>query len=105
MMESEADVKKGVRKLLDSYGASVWYFMPVPTGYGVRGVPDFIVCFRGRFLAIEAKRPDVSTELKGLQRDHQVAILAAHGLHVVVHNETDIAGLKPVLDHLMRYTP
>lgn len=102
MMESEADVKKGVRELLDSYGNQAWYFMPVPTGYGVRGVPDFIVCFRGLFLAIEAKAPKVSTELKGLQRKHQVSILTADGLHFVVHNESDIVGLKTALDHLTR---
>jgi hypothetical protein len=29
--------------------------MPIGTGYGNSGVPDFLVCHGGEFLAIEAK--------------------------------------------------
>jgi hypothetical protein len=52
-MKNEADVKKRVKQILKELGA--WYFMPVPTGYGVQGIPDFICCYRGLFIAIETK--------------------------------------------------
>lgn len=54
-MKNEADVKKEIVAYLKSVGA--WYDNPVRNGYGRRGVPDIVVCYRGRFLAIEAKRP------------------------------------------------
>jgi len=33
----------------------VYYAMPMGTGYGNSGVPDFLCCIKGTFLAIEAK--------------------------------------------------
>lgn len=52
-MKKEADVKKEVKRILNKLG--IWYFMPVPTGYGVQGIPDFICCAEGVFIAIETK--------------------------------------------------
>lgn len=52
-MTPEGKVKKEIKTYLDSIGA--YYFMPVPMGYGKRTV-DFLVCWRGAFIAIEAKR-------------------------------------------------
>lgn len=49
----EAAVKEKVTALLNSY-AGIWYYMPVPTGYGKRTV-DYLGCFRGVFFAIETK--------------------------------------------------
>src|SRR4051812_39961252 len=49
----EGKVKKIVRGILERYG--VYYYMPVPTGFGSRTV-DFIGCSKGRFFAIETKR-------------------------------------------------
>jgi hypothetical protein len=61
----ERDVKVEIKKILDARGA--FYFMPVPTGYGVKGVSDFIVCYRGHYIAIEAKGPG------GKPSPHQLA--------------------------------
>lgn len=33
----------------------VWFFLPVAGIYAKKGIPDFICCANGRFLAIEAK--------------------------------------------------
>jgi hypothetical protein len=49
----EAKVKEKIKKILKEHGA--WYAMPMGTGYGNSGVPDFLVCLNGNFLAIEAK--------------------------------------------------
>ena len=49
----EVKVKKQIRKLLDELG--VYYAMPIGTGYGNSGVPDFLVCANGVFIGVEAK--------------------------------------------------
>ena len=50
----EKEVKERVKKHLRKYGA--YWFMAVQTGYGSTTL-DFLVCHRGRFLAVETKRP------------------------------------------------
>jgi hypothetical protein len=49
----EKKVKIKVRKCLDELGA--YYSMPVTSGYGNSGAPDFLVCLDGRFIGIECK--------------------------------------------------
>lgn len=52
-MTPEGKVKDEVRRLLDCY-QGIWYYMPVPTGYGMKTI-DFLGCFRGSFFGIETK--------------------------------------------------
>ena len=49
----EYAVKQDIKELLTSIGA--WFFMPVPTGYGRRGISDFVGIYKGRGFLIEAK--------------------------------------------------
>ena len=49
----EAKVKEKIKKILKAHGA--YFAMPMGTGYGNSGVPDFLCCVNGKFLAIEAK--------------------------------------------------
>jgi len=49
----ESKVKAKIKAILKEHG--VYYAMPIGTGYGNAGVPDFLCCMDGRFLAIEAK--------------------------------------------------
>lgn len=51
----EKSVKKQIKEYLKSIGA--YQFWPVQMGYGARTV-DCLVCFQGRFLAIEVKRSE-----------------------------------------------
>ena len=53
-MTPEGKVKKECRAYLKSIGAYV--FSPVQMGYGAATVDD-LCCIRGRFVAIEYKRP------------------------------------------------
>lgn len=53
MATPESKVKEKIKKILKERGA--YYAMPMGTGYGNSGVPDFLVCLNGEFLAIEAK--------------------------------------------------
>lgn len=49
----ESKVKAKIKAILKEHG--VYYAMPIGTGYGNAGVPDFLCCVDGIFLAIEAK--------------------------------------------------
>ena len=49
----ESKVKTKIKAILKEHG--VYYAMPMGTGYGNAGVPDFLCCVNGYFLAIEAK--------------------------------------------------
>lgn len=51
----EGKVKDKIKKILKEH--NIYYAMPMGTGYGNAGVPDFLCCVppHGRFLAIEAK--------------------------------------------------
>jgi len=65
----EAKVKKRVRKVLDELDA--YYVMPVTGGYGSSGAPDFLVCYRGKFIGIECKAGDnqpTALQFKNLRR-------------------------------------
>lgn len=54
-MKNEGDVKKVVKKVFNSYGDDIWYFMPPANGYGRSGIPDFLGCYKGRMFAVETK--------------------------------------------------
>lgn len=54
-MTPEGKVKRAINKVLDKY-KSIYKFMPVPSGYGKSSL-DYILCFHGRFIAVEAKAP------------------------------------------------
>lgn len=49
----EAKVKNRIKNILNEH--DIYYAMPMGTGYGNSGVPDFLCCWKGKFLAIEAK--------------------------------------------------
>lgn len=49
----EQKVKAKIRATLRALDH--WYCTPIGSAYGHAGVPDFLVCVRGRFVGIEAK--------------------------------------------------
>ena len=49
----ESKVKASIKKILLRH--HIYYVMPIGSGYGNAGVPDFICNVNGKFLAIEAK--------------------------------------------------
>lgn len=84
----ESKVKKAIRKILDEHGA--YYAMPIGTGYGRSGVPDFLVCVRGRFLAVEAKANGGKTT--ALQEFNLEKIRNSGGVAMVI-DETNLGDL------------
>lgn len=95
----EVKVKKQIRAILDAYG--VYYAMPIGTGYGNSGVPDFLCCVNGHFLAIEAKAGKGKTT--ALQDAHIEKIRGCGGTALVI-NETNMVTLLGVINHFKEPT-
>jgi len=82
----EGRVKAGIKKHLDAIGA--WYFMPVSNGMGRHGIPDFLACIDGEFVAIEAKRPG-ELESTTLHQNRELNEIATAGGHAMVLDNPD----------------
>lgn len=98
-MTPEAKVKKQIRAILEAEG--VYYAMPMGTGYGNSGVPDFLCCVAGKFMAIEAKAGKGRTT--ALQDAHIQRITIAQGVAMVI-NEQNIDSLTPLLRYMQGKT-
>lgn len=88
MATPESKVKTAIKRVLASAG--VYYTMPMGTGYGKSGVPDFICCVSGYFLAIEAKAGKGTTT--ALQ-DREIATIKAAGGAALIINENNFNDL------------
>jgi len=88
----EAKVKKKVVAILRQHGA--YFFYPVTGGYGRSGVPDIIVCHKGRFIGIECKAGN--NKPTPLQEQNLNAIQAAGGTSLVI-NEDNISTVEETL--------
>lgn len=95
MATKEHLVKAAVKALFHKY--DVYYAMPMGTGYGKSGVPDFLACCAGRFLAVEAKAGKGTTT--ALQDRELAAIRAAGGAALVI-NESNIHELENTINQL-----
>lgn len=79
----ESKVKTKIKAILKEQG--VYYAMPIGTGYGNAGVPDFLCCVNGRFVAIEAKAGNGQTT--ALQDKNLRDIAAANGITFVIRED------------------
>lgn len=87
----KAEIKEGLQKI----GAHV--FQPVPSGYGKSAV-DFICCYKGRYLAIEAKRADGKGQLTALQAKFLANVEAAGGIAVVARSWQGVEAHLELID-------
>lgn len=97
-MTPEGAVKTAIKKLLVAEG--VYYFMPVSNGMGRHGIPDFICCVNGRFLAVEAKAGSGKTT--ALQ-DRELQHIQDAGGHALVVREDGIGALRLYI-HILKET-
>lgn len=96
----EAKVKKKIKDMLKAYGA--YYAMPVAGMFGSAGVPDFLVCYVGVFIGIEAKAGRGKTT--ALQDKNLRDIREAGGQAIVV-NEQNIDELEDLLERVLNSSP
>lgn len=84
----EGKVKAAVKKVLQA--RDIWYFMPMQNGFGVVGIPDFICCWRGQFLAIETKAPGKRKDTTPNQDRRIQEIIDHGGWAIVVDDERQL---------------
>lgn len=80
----EGKVKDACVELLKQHKA--YYFFPVMGGYGRSGIPDIIVCHKGRFLGVECKAG--YNKPTALQEREMAEIHKAGGSAMVVREDT-----------------
>lgn len=93
----EAKVKAKIKKILTEH--NVYYAMPIGTGYGNSGVPDFLCCVNGKFVAIEAKAGKgmaTALQLKNLGEINKA------GGYTCIINETNLDYLTNVIAECMQ---
>ena len=78
-MKSEQDIQSDILKYLKSVGA---YTIKVSAATKA-GIPDIICCYKGRFIAIEVKRPDTKNNVSPLQVANITMIINAQGEAIV----------------------
>lgn len=88
-MQNEAAVKRAITRELRRAGA--WYTMPHQRGYSKPGVPDILILYKGRFLAIEAK---YNGNKPSAHQEQQIAEIEACGGHTMVLDETNWKWVK-----------
>lgn len=91
-MTPEGKVKAKVKKILQEAGA--YYAMPMGTGFGHSGVPDFLICKAGLFYGIECKAN--GNKPTALQLYEMQKIRDAGGVTLVV-DETNVDQLRKEL--------
>lgn len=100
LIKSEKDVKAVIRDTCKELG--IYYVMPIGTGYGRAGIPDFILCVQGRFVGVECKfGKNTPTALQEKELD---AISLTHGLQYVV-NERNLEAFIAELTSLAHMHP
>ncbi|MDO4706268.1 MAG: hypothetical protein Q4A98_08710 [Comamonadaceae bacterium] len=78
----EGKVKQKVIAWLKQRG--VYYAMPVGGPYGRAGIPDFLCCYQGHYLAIETKAPGKRSTLRPSQAQQIAQITHAGGSALIV---------------------
>lgn len=96
----ERTIQRACLKTLRAAGA---YAVNIAGGPAIdTGTPDILACYRGRFVAVEVKRPgQVPTEI---QRFRLKQIAGAGGHCIVAINKADvIAGLAEIDEEIARW--
>ena len=92
-MKSEQAIQSDILKYLKSVGA---YTIKVSAATKA-GIPDIICCYKGRFIAIEVKRPEAKTNVSPLQVANITMIINAQGEAIVAWDKETV---KTFIDNI-----
>lgn len=83
----EKKVKDWVCKWLDKNFPDHYRYMPVPTGFGRRGVADILCCINGLWISIEVKtEKGKPTKLQELDQDK---VIKAGGTAIILYGKDE----------------
>lgn len=95
MVTPESKVKKEIKTYLKSIGAAV---ILVPGGaYGTNGNPDLVVCYQGKFIAVEGKANNGVQS--SWQKLRQMQIERAGGIYILAWSVDDVKDVISSLNH------
>lgn len=97
-MSPETKVKHAIKEYLDTIPLDyMWHVAFHSVGYTKKGVPDRLLCYRGRFLAIEVKADETKKPTPWQAREI-AAINTAGGEAIVVWNVDQVKQLIAMID-------
>lgn len=79
---SEKVIENSIKRYLDSIGA--WYIKTHGSIFSKAGTPDILACVKGKFVAIEVKRP--GGVVSALQEANIKLIEQAGGVALIVYS-------------------
>lgn len=88
MTTPEGTLKYKIKEYLNSLAPDCFWFMPMMMGYGKRGIPDFVGCFKGRFFSIEVKVQ--GRKPRPWQAERGAEITLAGGLQIVAYTLQEV---------------
>ena len=91
---TEQTVIDSIKKYLDSV-PNLFYWKEHGGQFGTAGIPDIIVCYKGRFVAFECKKPGRKTTI--LKKITLNKINKAKGIATIV---TSVEQVKEVIENL-----
>ena len=95
--QGESLLKRQMKDLLNERGA---FWSSIQGGPGSKpGDPDMVACYRGRYVAIEAKTPGGRQRYE--QKDRQREIEAAGGIYILAYDLDTIANILDTIDKEM----
>ena len=97
-MTEESKMKAEVKAFLTSKGACV---IPIAqSSYSKNGAPDMVVCYRGRFIAVEGKT--YKGQQQGWQREMQEKVSKAGGVYAVIRS---VEAARQMIEEIDRRYP
>lgn len=92
----EQDLINQIKTYLNSI-KDLFYWKEHGGQFGTAGIPDIIICYKGRFIAFECKQPGRKPTI--LQAITLNKIMRAGGIGIVI---TDITQAKQVIESLSK---
>lgn len=95
-MTPEGALKKAIKEYLNSVGA---FWSMIPGGaYAKIGDPDMVVCYKGRYVAIEAKTP--TGKQSNWQQLRQREIERSGGIYILARKVDDVKSVIESIDSM-----
>lgn len=90
----EKDLVGEIKKYLQNK-QDIFFWKEHGGQYGTAGIPDVIVCYKGKFIAFECKKPGGKPTL--LQKIAINKIIKAGGIALIVHSLEEV---KQIIENL-----